>query len=256
MTKHQQSKTTDMSANLLSLPGELRNAIFKQLLTDREPVNPWHHSYPPRPLTPELLRVNKAIHHEASSLLYSQNCFDLTTCDSERLVSFLNPIGRNNASRIQHIYIDFPYIRNLGTDNITFEEDCVRILAKIQSDCSNLRTITTSPGSTNTMALELDVLDNPPIVVKALALVDSHFRAMTSLQEIIVEVYEDCPSAALRREFESHGWTTKVTEQTEESEYTGSCYNVEDDDHRHSDDIFEDDYDIDNDSDFWRRAAD
>ena len=43
------------------------------------------------------------------------------------------------------------------------------------------------------MALELDALDTTHIVADALALVDTHFKAITSLQEIIVEVYEDGP---------------------------------------------------------------
>jgi len=217
-----------MSANLLSLPGELRNAIFQQLLMDQEPINPRNRPCLPQALTPELLRVNKAIHHEASSLLYSQNCFDLTTCDSERLISFLNQIGRNNASRIQDIYIEFPDICVLAADMVTFGEDCIRVLAKIRSDCTNLSTITTSLGSTNAMALELDALDKPHIVAEALALVDTHFRAITSLQQIIVKVYEDGPSAALRRVMESHGWTSNVTEQADEFRFI--CGNEDDDD--------------------------
>jgi len=217
-----------MSANLLSLPGELRNAIFQQLLVDQDRIDPWHHSYPSQPLTPELLRVNRAIHHEAGSLLYSQNCFDLTTCDSERLISFLNQIGRNNASRICHIYIDFPDIFDLDTGNVFLGPDCVRFLARIQSDCTNLSTITTSLGSTSTAAFKLDELVKPPTVVEALALVHTHFRAITSLQQIVVEVYEDGPSAALRRVMESHGWTLNVTEQADEFRFI--CGNEDDDD--------------------------
>ncbi len=216
-----------MSANLLSLPGELRNAIFQQLLMHQEPIDPRNRPCLPQALNPELLHVNKAIHHEASSLLYTQNCFDFTKCGSEDLISFLNQIGRNNASRIRHFYIDFPNIPDLGTDNVTLGEDCVRVLARIQSDCTNLSTITTSLRSTNAMALKLDALDKPHIVAEALTLVDTHFRAITSLQQIIIEVYEDGPSAALRRVMESHGWILNVTEQADEIQF---CGNEEDDD--------------------------
>jgi len=227
-----------MSANLLSLPGELRNAIFQQLLMDQEPINPRNRPCLPQALTPELLRVNKAIHHEASSLLYTQNCFDFTTCDSEDLISFLSQIGRNNASRIRHFYIDFPDIPNLGTDNVTLGEDCVRVLAGIQSECTNLSTIRTSLRSTNATALKLDALDKPHIVAEALALVDTHFRAITSLQQIIVEVYEDGPSAALRRVMESHGWTLNVTEQADEFRFI--CGNEDDDDDDYYNDTLRD----------------
>ena len=210
-----------MSANLLSLPGELRKAIFQQLLVDHELIAPSIRVYPLRPLSPELLRVNKAIQHEASSLLYSHNCFELTACDPKHLISFIDKIGRNNASRIQHIYIEFPDILDLGTDSVTLWDDRVRFFAKIQSDCTDLRTITTSLRSTNAMALKLDTLANPNAVGEALALVDTQFKAITSLKQIVVEVYEDGPSAALRNTMESYGWTIKVTQKRKSWNSTG-----------------------------------
>jgi hypothetical protein len=44
------------------------------------------------------------------------------------------------------------------------------------------------------MALKLDALDYPKIITEALKLVNTRFRAISSLQEIVVEVYEDGPS--------------------------------------------------------------
>lgn len=199
-----------MSANLLALPGELRNEIFKQVLVVQGPINPGYRSCQSQPLTPELLRVNKAIHHEASSLLYSQNCFDLTTYNSEGLISFLNQIGSQNASYVRHIYIEFPDILDPGTNNATYGEDCVRFLAKFQSDCTDLSTITMSLDSASAVARKLRVFDEHPIVVEALALIDTRLRAITSLQQTIVEVYNDGPSAALGRVMESYGWTIFV----------------------------------------------
>jgi hypothetical protein len=61
-----------------------------------------------------------------------------------------------------------------------------------------------------------ETLDNLKIITEALTLVNTRFRAMSSLQEIIVEVYEDGPSAYLRRQIESHGWTISATEHVEE----------------------------------------
>ncbi len=220
---------------------------------DQEPINPRNRPCLPQALTPELLRVNKAIHHEASSLLYSQNRFDFTSCDSERLISFINQIGRVNASRIQHVYIEFPDVRILGTDKVTFGINCVRTLARIQSDCTNLSTITTSRGSTNAVALELDALDKKPhVVVKALASVDVTFRAITSLQQIIIKVYKDSPASALGRAMESHGWTKKVTQQAEELD------SDDDDDYYNGTlrDVHYDEYESDQYSNFRRRVGD
>ena len=107
------------------------------------------------------------------------------------------------------------------------------------------------------MELSLDTLDNPKVTGEALALVNTHFRAIPSLQEIIVEVYEDGPSDHARRVMKSHGWTIDIVEYAEEdfqrdfSDF-GDDYDCVDS----GDDLDDDCYDIDNDSDFWRRAAD
>jgi hypothetical protein len=145
---------------------------------------------------------------------------------------------------------------NCGLD-VTLEDDSVRILVKIQSDCTKLGTLTTSLQSTNAMEVKPDALDYPKIVAEALALVDARFRAISSLQEIIVEVYEDGPSDHIRREMKNHGWTISATEYVEESDFDRSFSDIEDDDYRYDDDDSGgDDYGIDDDSDFWRRAGD
>ena len=192
-----------MSANFLSLPSELRNKIYEQVLVDQEYIDPFTLSYL-RLLTPELLRTNSTVCREASSLLYAQNRFNFATCDSELVASFVDQIGRNNANHIRHIRIDFPDIPNLGRHDITPGDNSTRILAKIRSDCTNLSTLTTSLGSTN--ALALDALGSPNLVVEALALVDAGFRTISSLQKIIVEVYNDELSVDIRRKMEIYGW--------------------------------------------------
>ena len=59
--------------------------------------------------------------------------------------------------------------------------------------------LTTSLYSTNAMELKLDALDNPKIVTEALQLVNTRFRAISSLQEIIVKVYKEGPRGYIRR---------------------------------------------------------
>jgi hypothetical protein len=109
--------------------------IYERLLVLQEPIvyltYPWVLSSP-RALHPELLLVNKTIIREASSLFYAQNRFDFTVCESEQVASFFDHIGRNNASHIRNMCIDFPDIRNVD-DDVNIEDDSARILAKIQS---------------------------------------------------------------------------------------------------------------------------
>ncbi|KAF2184522.1 hypothetical protein K469DRAFT_579299 [Zopfia rhizophila CBS 207.26] len=237
-----------MPTNFLSLPSEVRNDIYEQLLVLEDPITS---------LTPGLLLANKTVHREASSLLYAQNRFDFTRCNFEHVALFLEQIGRNNANYIRHIYVDFPEFHYLDLQDVTLEDDSIHILEKIQGHCNKLSTITTSIHSTNAMELRLDALDCPKVVTEAMALVNTHFRAISSLQEIIVEVYEDGPSDHIRREMKSHGWTISATEYVEESGSDRSFGDIEDYDYGYDDaDYDDDDYDIDNDSDFWRRAGD
>jgi hypothetical protein len=247
------SATTDMPTNFLSLPSELRNRIYELCLLRQEPIDPWIDYNQRQEPTPGLLCANKTVHCEANSLFYAQNRFDFTTATSENVASFLKTIGRNNADYIQHIRINFPNFLYLDPGDVTLEDDSVGILANIQSSCTNLSTLTMSLYSTNAMELRLDALDNPKIVTETLTLVDTRFRAISSLQKIIVEVYEDGPSNLIRRKMESHGWIISTTEYVEELGSERSFGDFEYDDYRYNDD---DDYDIDNDSDFWRRAGD
>lgn len=46
----------------------------------------------------------------------------------------------------------------------------------------------------------------------------SHFKAISSLEEVIVNVYDESPSYDLRKRIRGCGWTIKVTEQEESDE--------------------------------------
>ncbi|KAL5370961.1 hypothetical protein DPSP01_014569, partial [Paraphaeosphaeria sporulosa] len=152
-----------MSPNFCSFPSELRNKIYELLLLQQEPIDPWV-GYIRQELTPGLFRANKIVHREASSLFYALNRFDFTMRTPEDVASFLEQIGRNNADCIRHICIDFPTFHYLDPGNVTLEDNSVRILSRIQTECAKLSALTTSLYSTNAMELRLDALDHPKIV--------------------------------------------------------------------------------------------
>ena len=244
---------SNMPPNFFSLPRELRDQIYKLVLLHQGPIDPCLDYYREQKLTPGLLRANKTVHREASLLFYAQNQFDFTTVTTEDVASFLKQIGRNNADDIRHIYIDFPKFLCLDPGDVTLEDESVSILASIQSSCANLSTLTTSLYSTNSMELRLDELDYPEVVTEALKLVDIHFRAISSLQEIIVEVYEDSPSDHITK-METRGWKIKTTKYVEEESFEGDPTDLAYDLTCGGHDTY--DSDIDDDSDFWRRARD
>ena len=113
---------------------------------------------------------------------------------------------------------------------------------------------------TNAMEYRLDGLENLNVAIETLRLVDAHFRAVSSLEKIFLEVYDDGPSDYVRSKMKSYGWTLHVNimdteEENWDQRFSDANYDGFNDDYDDNGDSY-DDYDIDNDSDFWRRAAD
>ncbi|KAH6652794.1 hypothetical protein BKA67DRAFT_301437 [Truncatella angustata] len=246
--------------NFLSLPRELRDQIYGLCLLREEPFDPWMGYDLRQELTIGLFRVSKTVHHETSSLFYTLNHFDFSTATPGEIALFITAIG-THSNYIRHIHINFPQFLHLEPGNVTLEDSHIGILANIQSGCTNLSTVTTSLWSSNAMELKLDALDYPKIVNEALKLADSHFRGIPSLQEIIVELYEDGPNDHIRRQMKSYGWTIRTTENVEEEEWDRNWSDAGfdddyDDDYYHDSGDDYDPYEFDNDSDFWRRAGD
>lgn len=201
-----------MPASFLGLPAELRNEIYRYLLVPGEPIDPWNGDHG---LVPNLLFANSIILFEARPFLYGHNYFYLTTGKSKQISRFFDGIGHINASHLQYIRIDFPQLRDVD-DEVRLGEGSLRILEKIQSCCPNLRRLVTTPDSTLFMESRLDSFDSPRICARAFALVGAHFRAVSSLQEIIIEVYEEGRSSDIRKKMESQGWIFNVVEPVEE----------------------------------------
>ena len=206
-----------MPTNFLSLPRELRDQIYELVLVEDPKLGSL--PYYPHPffqmLTLGLLRANKTIHVEASSVFYSQNEFDLTKVarNPKDLASFLGQIGQNNAAHIQHIRVEFPIVN--FDYAIGISDDCLYILELIQINCVNLSTLTTSlRGCRDHTTFRIDQLDHI-LVTAALKLVENPFKAISSLQEIIFEVYNPVPDY-IRREIRSRGWTVQVKDYVED----------------------------------------
>ncbi|TGO61927.1 hypothetical protein BOTNAR_0121g00130 [Botryotinia narcissicola] len=246
-----------MTTNIFSLPRELRNKIYGELLVCESSIDiDSQLRFLPRNLTQGLLFTCKTIHGEATSVFYAQNIFEFDLWNAQ---GFLNKIGPINASSIRRIAITFPAFYDL--ENIELQVNDSQGLSKIQNDCTSLITVETDLESTNAWQTRLDELDDLNVVAEALALVNSHFRAIPSLQNITVNLYEEGPGDYIRREMMNHGWTIKTTENPNSDHDTNDIYQwldppQDDDDYNDDDDYSVDNYDIDNDSDFWRRAGD
>jgi hypothetical protein len=136
------------------------------------------------------------------------NRFDFYHCEFEHIASFLGRIGRESASHIQSVRIGFPNFHPLTLHDVTIEDESNRILAKIQSECTSLSTLTASFLSPRQWDFYL--LDDK-IAAEALALANARFKAIASLSKIIVEIC-NCQGLSdfARDTMKSHGWTLRL----------------------------------------------
>jgi hypothetical protein len=65
------------------------------------------------------------------------------------------------------------------------------------------------------MELRLDAFDAPRAVDKALTLINTRNKALSSLQEFRAHVYNEPIDIALREKMRRYGWTFEVAQQTE-----------------------------------------
>jgi hypothetical protein len=204
---------------------EIRLKIYSELLIHSEPIVFVADYGPPSPplfrnqragLCPALLRANKKVYSEASSLLYSNNRFRFpdifisTPCPttSPHIAPFLHQIG-SQASLIRHVCISFPTFDDIRHDRAMLHEAHIKNLELIRDTCTSLTTLELllPPDSANY------AFDDSPITAEALGLLDTRFKAILSLKTIIVnfQVYDAEDRSDDRIKMRDRGWTVEVT---------------------------------------------
>ena len=199
-----------MSFNFLGLPPELRTRIYEMLLVQQMPINLVFLS---RKLTLGLLGVNKKVYQEAKAVLYTKNSFDLVYESCMMGTRLLERMAMDNASCIRHLRIDLPEFTNfwdLYPDHIIFERDSDNLLKAIQRYCTNLCSLSIYIDGGEDGRFLIEGSDHPVMITVALELMNSYFKAMTSLQKVFIEIYEDCLWGDVREQMESHGWIVRL----------------------------------------------
>ena len=162
-------------------------------------------------LCPAILLVNKRAHREASPLLYSRNCFKVQTRGI--LTLFLDNIRPQNVSFLRHIYIAFPAFDDNYVGSVTLKEDSIRTLELIRDNCTNLIIFETSLRlqTINIIEVAIDILDCPQVAAP-LALVDARFKTISSLKEIIINIYDEPLNCDLKEKIRGCGQTIESIE--------------------------------------------
>ncbi|CZR68828.1 uncharacterized protein PAC_18728 [Phialocephala subalpina] len=215
--------------NFFGFPKEIRLQIYSELLVHPEPIIFVADHGPPSPpllrskrygLCPALLQLNRQAHSETSPLLYSNNRFrfpDVFTSissitDSAHITPFLSRIG-SQASLIRYICITFPAYPSFydpQRDGARFRESHIKNLELIRDTCTSITTLELSipPDHANY------VFDDSSMAIETLDLLDTRFKDIPSLKEIIVnfQVYsEEDLSDDRMKKIRDRGWAVEVT---------------------------------------------
>ncbi|KAJ6167032.1 hypothetical protein N7470_002479 [Penicillium chermesinum] len=204
-----------MPTQFLSLPGEIRNQVYRHALVRQETIGLQYGKCTARGIIPNLLCTSRRIHREALPFLYGENRFALLALNrvmAGEIARFLDQIGPRNGRFIESVQICHPIFRNLG-DDAKLDENCVQLLSRLQRQCPNLKTLIMCPKSTDfVIRLQLAPLVpvNPSYITESLLSFDGRLKAIPSLEEIIVQVYQDTPLLNFLRGMEPRGWRIDV----------------------------------------------
>ena len=193
--------------NFFNLPVEIRLQVYEELLVLSEPIKiktTKELSLPPLvlhkrcDLRPAALRANKRVHREANGLLYTGNRFEfIDLVPTERLMytgctaveSFLNQIGRQNSSLIRHVCIDFPAISDYRPGTACLHGDSIKTLELFRENCTSLTILETPLYDIIPLEVYHEDTGKRMVADAAVELVDARFRDISSLKEIVVNVY-------------------------------------------------------------------
>ena len=150
-----------------------------------------------------ILLTNKRVHREASPLLYSRNSFRL---DKGYLTLFLDYIGPQNVSFLCYIYITFlAFDDYYYLESVTLKEDSICTLERICDNYTNLTILETLLRFWTINIIESTINTPNSPRVTALLLVDTRFKVISSLKEIIINIYDILLSYDLREKIRSYG---------------------------------------------------
>jgi len=93
------------------------------------------------------------------------------------------------------------------------QEDSIKTLELIQDNCTGIATPETLLRDTYQLECAYYKLDNSPIAADVLDLLDKYFKAISSVNEVIVDVHvydDDGLSDDLTEKIRNCGWTFKV----------------------------------------------
>lgn len=207
------------------LPTEVKNKIYRELLVHTNTIFLDITAWSRQPsifgtssrcysislcLYPSILLLNKTVHHEASSLLCSQNRFEIE--DSELLTAFLNQRPRN-AAFLRHLIAVFPKLQDSGNSGMaTTDDESLRMLDLIHEKCDNIIILSLRTEERREFLLNAFGVR---IVDQALMSLDAQLRAILTLRKLRIQVCNKPNRSTLREKMGRYGWIAETVKDSD-----------------------------------------
>ncbi|CAI6082748.1 unnamed protein product [Clonostachys chloroleuca] len=162
------------------------------------------------PISPEILRLNRRTHEEATHILYGKNKFQVENVNN--FTRFLGDIGPANSALLRHLIIPFPYFKE-DDGVVAVRDDSIGMQAidLIQSKCHNIVVLETCLFSSNLVESKLDASGHPEAANQALDLFMDNFCAVPSFRHLRVNLFDKPVSLVFRDILNNHRRVLVVT---------------------------------------------
>lgn len=197
------------------LPAELRNAVYKHLLVDPEPICLWnlitkddYSKMNPcsESQTPEMFRANRKLHGEAVSIFCRINCFSFSP-SALWTSSALPPMAevRERTEDVRHVNIEWPVpcVSKHGT--IKIDPRDIDNYSTLRQYCPNVREFTLTPIRVFTMKICLESWKEDK-VVDLLRLMNVQLKAFPLVERITLRMSPTFLSERVKKIIQEAGW--------------------------------------------------
>lgn len=218
-----QQSVSSTTASILTLPVEIRRDIFTRVLAVpdslylfQDPGGPVKCFKPHKPYAwLALLHTNRQLSYEARAVFYNVNRFtieevELPDYPNNLLGSFIKCIGPINAGFLSHLRIAFPATERVNGQARQIEENSMKNLLLLQSQCIKLNTLETLIYNKSARCLITEDQDEINSARDIFSRINAEFRGIPSLNKIIVRICSASLTSSMRDFLEGLGWVVLI----------------------------------------------
>lgn len=215
---------------LSSMSPEARKDAYNKFLVASSPIlvfqesasRPIEFFVPGKPAEWPTLALEKCREYneeETNAVFYGSNHFNLVDTTTRRetsiLQAFLASPTPTHARLLSHISLSFPALETVQgrSEALELTQDGLRTLKLLQDYCSNLRALEFYVHKDNGFGLVGEAPGGSQSLQEALLQVDTHLKAVPSLQKIVIRYYHEKPTPEVTKLMRGLRWEVLVGDE-------------------------------------------